>query len=362
MRRTARAAGLAGLMVCAVAAAQPPADPPKEKAAQPDGPPEFEVTFTDGSKVRMVVLEPAIAVATRYGKLTVPFAEVRRVDLGFRYPEGVEAKVEAAVAGLGSESFRAREDAEKALLAFGEYAVPSLKRAVVNPDPEVARRAEAVLKKLADKLPEARMNARDYDSVKTAEFSMRGRIETPTVRVRTKQFGELAMKIGEVRSIRSLFGGAASAELTLDSAKYARQGWPAWMDTGIDVSTDARLEITCTGKIDQWIQTPGQYMSGPDGTGAMAPGGPAMVPPRLPGLAQGFGPGGGMGGPAPGVGGWKSGSVVGRVGQKGNPFAVGSSYKQSKAPGTGRLYLIIAPSNWNNDSAGSYKVKVRVGD
>ena len=41
---------------------------------------------------------------------------------------------------------------------------------------------------------------------------------------------------------------------------------------------------------------------------------------------------------------------------------VGSNFKASKAPGTGRLYLIIAPSNWNNDSAGSYKVKVKVGD
>src|SRR5262249_18741305 len=187
----------------------------------------------DSSKVRVVMLDPSITVATKYGKLTVPVSELRRLDIGFRYPDGVESKVEAAVAGLGSESFRTREDAEKALLSFGEYSVPSLRRAVSSPDAEVARRADAILTKLTDRLPEERLNAKFYDTVRTAEFTMRGRIETPAVKVRTKQFGELAMKIPEVRSVKSLFGGATSADLTLDAAKYAHQGWTAWLDTGI---------------------------------------------------------------------------------------------------------------------------------
>jgi hypothetical protein len=358
MRRTAWAAGLFGLLAGSLLA-QPPAEPAKPKTTKSDGPPEFEVVFVDDSKLKVVILEPSVTVATRYGKLTVPMAELRRVDVGFRYPDGVEAKVEAAVASLGSASFREREDAERALVGFGEYAVPAVKRAVANPDPEVARRAEAVLKRLTAKLPEERLTVRDYDIVKAAEFEIRGRIETPAVKARTKQFGEIAMRFGEVRSVRALSGGLTSAELDLDSAKYARQGWAAWMDTGIDVSADDTLDIACTGRIDQWIQTPGQYMSGPDGTGAVVAGPAGGM--AAPGMARRLPPGGGFP-PGAGFGGWRSGSVVGRVGSNGEPFVVGSAYKQSKAPGTGRLYLIVAPSNWNNDSAGSYKVKVKVGD
>jgi hypothetical protein len=76
------------------------------------------------------------------------------------------------------------------------------------------------------------------------------------------------------------------------------------------------------------------------------------------------GPGGARGGFGPGmVGGqFSSGSVVAKIGQNGTPFVIGESYKQGHAPASGRLYLIIAPSNWNNDSVGAYKVKVKSGD
>jgi hypothetical protein len=40
---------------------------------------------------------------------------------------------------------------------------------------------------------------------------------------------------------------------------------------------------------------------------------------------------------------------------------VGASFKQAGAPASGKLYLIIAPSNWGNDSAGEYKVTVKSG-
>src|SRR5207244_2104689 len=82
------------------AAAQAPGEPPK-KAGQPksstdrvptpgddakpaapkapDGPPEFEVNFSDNSNVKVVVLDPSVTVSTRYGKLTVPVAELKRI-------------------------------------------------------------------------------------------------------------------------------------------------------------------------------------------------------------------------------------------------------------------------------------------
>ncbi len=337
------------------------ADDPKPTPTAKGPPPgvtEFDVTMADSSRFRVSTQDTSVTLVSRYGTLLIPLTDVRRMELGFRYPDGVEAKVEEAAAKLGSASFREREDSERALLEFKEFAVPTLRRAAKSTDPEVVRRAESVLKKLTDKLPEEKLSIKDYDLVVTTEFTIRGRVQAPAMKVRTKYFGEVELKLAETRTMTMLLAGAMSGELSLDSAKYARQGWTTWMDTEIDVSADMPIEITCTGQIDQWIQSPGQYMAGPRGTGAAAPGFP------------GGGAGGGfVGGPAgrgmaPGmVGGqYSSGSVIGKVGQNGTPFVIGESYKQSRAPATGRLYLIIAPSNWNNDSVGTYKVKVKSGD
>jgi hypothetical protein len=53
------------------------------------------------------------------------------------------------------------------------------------------------------------------------------------------------------------------------------------------------------------------------------------------------------------------GQVVGRIGSNGTQFAVGAGFK-GKVTESGKLYLRIHPSPWNNDSSGSYKVKVTV--
>lgn len=321
-------------------------DAPKKPAA--DGPVEFEARFADDSSVRLTVLEPSLTVTTKYGKLTIPVADIKRVELGFRYPDGVEAKVEAAAADLGSPGFRAREEAEKALVGYGEFAVPAVRRALKSTDPEVARRAEAVLKRLKDKVPEEKLEPQDQDVVEAAEFTVRGRLDGPGLKTRTRYFGEVTMRLTEVRGLKAVGVPVADGKVALDAARYARQGWAAWMDTGVDVSADQPLEVACTGQIDQWSQTPGQYMAGPQGTQAAAPG----MPNGRPVLAVPAGPGGQF---------VRSGAVVGRVGADGAPFFVGGSYKAAKAPATGRLYLIIAPSNWGNDSAGSYDVKIKSG-
>ena len=76
------------------------ADPAGE-AQTPDGPPEFEAKFADDSVLKVIALESALTVSTKYGKLTVPLADVVRLEVGFRYPEGIEAKVEQAIERWG---------------------------------------------------------------------------------------------------------------------------------------------------------------------------------------------------------------------------------------------------------------------
>src|SRR5438067_956657 len=102
---------------------------------------EFEARMGDDSVVKVTLAEPVLVVATKYGRLTVPAADVRKVELGFRYPEGAEAKIDRAVQDLGSPSFETREAAEKTLVGLDHLAVPAARRATHSPDPEGARRA-----------------------------------------------------------------------------------------------------------------------------------------------------------------------------------------------------------------------------
>src|SRR5258708_180133 len=54
-------------------------DTKSAKPKAPDGPPEFEVNFSDNSNVKVVVLDPSVTISTRYGKLTVPVTELKRI-------------------------------------------------------------------------------------------------------------------------------------------------------------------------------------------------------------------------------------------------------------------------------------------
>jgi len=142
------------------------------------------------------------------------------------------------------------------------------------------------------------------------------------------------VKLTDIKSFRSV-GSSAQSEFALDAGKYAKMNQADWMETSIEVSSGQQLEVSASGKIDQWPQGPGQYMVGPEGQ----PGGIRQA--------------GGL----PFVG--ASGQIVGRIGANGTPFAIGASYK-GKVTESGKLFVRIGPSPWNCDSTGNYKVKVEV--
>jgi hypothetical protein len=340
-----------------LAARLPAADPPTP--TPPVAEPQYEAKFLDGSVVMLTAGDAEVVVATKYGKLTVPLAAVKKLDIGFRYPAGVEAKVKAAVEELGSPDYTTREDAQRRLLGFGEYAVPAVKAGLKHPTPEVVERCGQILKGLTQRLPADQLDPRLVDVITTDESVIRGTIETPALKVKSKYFGEASIKLVDLRELRPV-GGQGGGMFTLSAAKHASQGWGNWFDTGVEVAKDRPVEVTITGQIDQWSQEPGRYVAGPNGTQAMVAG-PGMGQAellraqKLGGLQPG-GPGMPGGGMA-----YQSGAVYGRIGPNGPIFKVGSSYKQASATAGGKLYLIIAPSNWGNESTGEYKVTVKTG-
>ncbi len=308
----------------------------KEEKPQDDSA-DVQVQFANGSSVRLTVLHDKVEVQTRYGSLAIPLKDIQRIDFGVRLPAGTEKKVETALLKLGSARHGDREAGERELLAVGAPAYPALLRTLKHPDKEVSRRASHVLSVLREKLPEKELRDREDDIIVTPGFTVVGRIAPATLKVSSEYFGAVHLQLAQMRQLRSL-RSAGEQEIAIDAARYG-SAHGQWLDTGFQSDGTTALVIKATGFVDLYPQTPGQYMSGPNGINpghGIARGTQVVMNPRnLQNLA---------------------GALLGRVGENGNVFLVGDQYEGS--PGEGRLYLHVVPSPWNNASSGSFQVKV----
>jgi hypothetical protein len=323
-------------------------------SSKPD-PNTIEVRFADDSMVKMVLQHNSIEVATRYGKLTVPVGEIRRIEFGLRVPEETVKRIDAAIARLASQDFKQRDAASAELLALRELSYPALQQAAKSSDLEVARRAKDAIKLLTDTVSADKLHLPRYDTVVALDFTILGQIEAPVLKARTSYFGETSLKLAEVRSMRWL-ANDREATVALDAARYGGQQ-EAWLDTGVEVRAGSGVQVVAGGTVDlrPGLGEAGTYLAGPDGQGQRMT--------RAAGFGGGGGPGANRGGAAPvrPSGGIQSpGALLGRIGEHGKVFVVGSRYEGTAAD-DGKLYLRIVASPYNGESTGSYDVRVITG-
>src|SRR5262245_8871415 len=178
-----------------------------------------EVRFNDGSLVRMNILQDDLEVMTKYGKLTIPLRDIRRVDLGLHLPNGLEVQIDQSIKLLGSNAYKEREDATRELIQAGYLAYPFLKRASRTNDLEVGNRLTGVMKRIADKQAPEMLKMKEDDVVHTAEFPVIGRIASPTIKAHSAHFGELALKLSDLRTVH-LRSAGGECELTVDAVKH----------------------------------------------------------------------------------------------------------------------------------------------
>jgi hypothetical protein len=302
----------------------------QDRAAKTSAPPsEVEVRFLDGSTVRMVVIQEGVEVETRYGKLTIPTTDIRRIEFGFRLSDEANRKIGEAVKDLGSNAYGKRNAASRILVEYGALAFPAVKGVAKSPDLEVAKRAQEVLRLIREKVPEERLRFRTDDLIQTAEFPITGRIISPSLKARSAYFGEQQLKMTEMRSIRWL-AGVNEVEFTVDAAKCSNA--EQWLDTGIELEAGG-LVIAASGQVDLYPigAELGMYLSGPTGLKTVNRG------------TQ-----------------HSPGALLGRVGENGKVFAIGDRYEGTTTQ-EGRLFVHINPSPWRNASSGSYRIKVSAG-
>ncbi len=267
-----------GLFVCWASTAW--ADQPRKSGEDPVskdgkvGDAQMEVRFTDNSVLKMTLREERIEFITEYGKLYIPLADVRRIELGRRIPEEVAKKVNTALAELGNNNYRRREAAMATLLAFREKAFPAVEKATKNTDMEVANRAEELLKKFRDTVPAELLQVRDYDVLHTDTSRIAGHIEATSFKANTAQFGEVALRLADVFTMsgRGMEAEADSANVVaapVNLVQYQNEigktytfrvtGNPGGSVWGTDVyTTDTTL---ATAAIHAGLLTPGQTAS-----------------------------------------------------------------------------------------------------
>lgn len=304
----------------------------EKKATNAPPPNEVEVRFGDGSVVRMLLLQENLEVATRYGKLNVPAKEIQRIEFGVHIPDKVNKQVEEAIKRLGSDTFKDREAAANELVALGRNAYPALRLALKNPDLEVVRSAEAVMKRIREKVPAEQLEFKDQDIIQTLDFTIAGRIETTSIQARSEHFGDIQLKIADLRAIRWMAAGTEK-EVSVDSTIH---GGPdeQWLDTGVTLNPNINLKIAATGEVDLRAgDSPRQFITGPTGSRNFGRNNNKFLP----------------------------GALIGRIGENGTPFLIGERYEE-KITREGKLYLRINSGPWGDNQAnGSFKVKIQAG-
>lgn len=162
----------------------------------------IEVHLSDDSVLKLTLKEEKLEVRTPYGTLTIPVADIQQVDIGRRIPPDLAKKIEATIINLGSSQSKVRATATAELLALRDRAYPALVRAAKSDDKEVARRAEELVTRLREALPEDQLERPEYDVVQTATMKISGRVLADGLQVHTVPFGDQQLKLVEVRSLR----------------------------------------------------------------------------------------------------------------------------------------------------------------
>src|SRR5947209_8719891 len=168
---------------------------------------EAEVHFANGSTVRLGLLQDKIDVLTRYGKLSIPLAEVQRIEFGVHLSADVAKQVDEALAKLASTQYADREDGARELATLGPSAYCALLRAIKGTDQEVVRRSEKIIADIRARFPEKELRSREEDVITTPSFTIVGRIVTPALKGKSEYFGSVQLQLPQMRHLRCLRTG-----------------------------------------------------------------------------------------------------------------------------------------------------------
>ncbi|MBI2824076.1 MAG: hypothetical protein HYX69_05205 [Planctomycetia bacterium] len=205
-----RLIAVAGALVLIVGAASPAwADDDLDEVleaplptAAPPAPRAVEVLLNDDSRLKVVLADEPIEVASRYGTLRIASADIMRIDFAQRLSDERKSELDQALAALASPQGHVRALAARQLLALGQVAYPALAKTAAEAS-LASKQAERLLEKIKETVDAKELEPRDLDVIQTVDSTISGHIIASTLKVRTAQFGELPLRVADARRLRS---------------------------------------------------------------------------------------------------------------------------------------------------------------
>lgn len=162
------------------------------------------VAFTDGSHLKVLLAEETVDLQTPHGKLTFPITDIVRIECAYRVPDDVALSIDKLITDLGSTDFKVRENAMAHLLEKKERCYAALVRASrQQTDLEMRQRIEHLIERLRQDVAEERLNVRTQDVVYTADSKIAGKLLVNHFKISSAQFGQLQLKLSDIRDLRS---------------------------------------------------------------------------------------------------------------------------------------------------------------
>jgi hypothetical protein len=193
---------LSRLVPLAVVVALPVLVSADEPVPPPTTPGLVEVRFTDGSVLKLTLMDAKIEVVTPYGRLAVPVGDIQKIDFATRLDDDSAKRIEEAIPNLAHPQFGKREAATAELLKLGQKAWPALLEAAKSKDAEVARRANDLLDRIRDTVPAEQLEVRKFDVILTEHSKFSGRMEAAALKAVSNHFGDVQLKLADMRSLR----------------------------------------------------------------------------------------------------------------------------------------------------------------
>jgi hypothetical protein len=193
MRRTFIAALLFLASVCVVVVWALPGEPK---------PTALECHLRDGSVLQLEPSEAKFVIVTKYGTLTVPLSDIVKLEPALPRSAEVERDIQQWMTDLGSPQFAAREKAQAQLIDHADVAYPQLKAGLKAESAEVAKRCETILRMVQRTVNDDTYRDQSVDIITTKDVTvLRGKLETTSIKARTKSLGELTIQLADVKSL-----------------------------------------------------------------------------------------------------------------------------------------------------------------
>lgn len=245
------------------------AAPPRRPPAPPPDPRFIRLHMLDGSVIAGKLSITELPVETDYGTLSVPIASIRSFVPGLKSHPQLEAEIAKQIEELGSEDFKAREQAHRDLAQRGVAIKRILEQHVDDASAEQRRHLQQLLKELdesdsssEEEGAESRQPWIADDTIVTQRFTIVGRITRPDFQVDSK-YGPLTVKLLDVtRGEREVAGrDSVRKNVTVPGNQLAGRGFKT---SGIRVEAGDRVTIRAQGSV---VMTPwgGGQVSTPDG-------------------------------------------------------------------------------------------------